>query len=373
LANDIPCAFGRKTRLRRRSVAAVFWALTTFVALQLVFHYPCSQWWPQLYDTEYGAKLTRLQAQLRHRSADQPLMLAVGSSLTGMGVRPGEMATATSPEPNHPIIFNYGIKSGMVIVQSICLRRLLAEGIHPDLILLETYPIFFLSTKYTDPRKIEHIPIQRLQRKDLPLVTQHHYDPHMVRKEWREGQCVPWYFHRNVLMNWYLPNWVPKNKRTDWELWKTDDYGWDSCPMFYEKAKAFYHTPEGVEGIRGTGEYYSAYEINEDLHAVLCELLALCRREKIEVVMVRPPESSPLRAGFSAALNERFERWFARLRAETGAALINARDWVDDENFADGTHLNPDGARDYSRKLEPELLKRLEAARQKGKTITAHR
>ena len=210
-----------------------------------------------------------------------------------MGLRPGAMMLNQSSATNRPVVFNYAIKGGLVTIQLVCLQNLLSEGIHPDLVLLETYPPFYLDIPKNDPAKIlEHFAPHRFHRRDLDVVTRHTPDPDQVRQDWLMGQVVPWHFHRNFLVNWYLPRWAPDSKRINFHHWHTDEWGWDTCPKFYEHAKTWYRTPQYYDDVRNIAEGWSKPEIHEDLHRTLCELVALCRREKIDVALVWPPETS---------------------------------------------------------------------------------
>jgi hypothetical protein len=348
----------RKTSLRPRSRAAVVWALATLLGLQVAFHYPCCQWWPDLYDVEYGPKVRRLRGKLRDRSGDRPLVVALGSSLTGMGVRPGELAADPANGKKGPIIFNCGSKGGLVLVEAVYLRRLLAEGIRPDLVLVETYPPFFLAIPQNDPRQVQGLDTHRLMRQDLELVTRFLGNGDEVRKEWREAQCVPWYFHRNVLMNWYMLSWVPAASQLGYDKWELDEWGWETCPSYFEQMKSYYRTERFLNDMAMQQDSWNRWEFNEDRTSLLREMLTSCHEARIEVALLWPPESSFYRAIYSPALMDRCERWFERLKDEFSVSLINARAWVDDAKFAEGLHLRPEGAVDYTRQLDRELRRR---------------
>ncbi len=344
---------GRRRRVYLRGRGAVLWAVLSFVALQAAYHDPLSRWWPQLHDVEYANKRDGLRALAQGRTADRPLVVGLGSSLTAMALRPGVL------EASGPVVYNHAINSGSIIVQLLCLRRMLDEGIRPDWVLVETYPPFFLSSEDTDPRRIEHFSSLRLEYRDFSLINRYHGNPHRARRKWREVGCCPWYYHRHMLQNWLLPSWVPQKKRSD-HLWSHfDAWGWEVFPHLLDMFKAGYRNPAFAAGIRAMVEKWNTRVINEDLDHVLGELIELCRRERIGVVLVWVPECSYYRDAYSPELMRRTDAWVARLRQDPAVHFVNARDWVDDADFVEGFHTNPAGAAVYTRRLGREVLQPL--------------
>ncbi len=80
------------------------------------------------------------------------------------------------------------------------------------------------------------------------------------------------------------------------------------------------------------------------------EMVETCRRHGVRVMFVRMPENSCMRQ-YPPALKARIETFYADLKRDTGVDFIDARTWVDDPGFIDGTHLLPEGAVQYSSRL----------------------
>ncbi|MGH7194178.1 MAG: hypothetical protein ACREJM_11720, partial [Candidatus Saccharimonadales bacterium] len=75
----------RKRRSHAR--AAVCCGLAAFAVLQIGLSLVMDQWAPVLHDPEYGHKLALLRArQVEH--PEQPLVLVLGSSRSGIGLTP---------------------------------------------------------------------------------------------------------------------------------------------------------------------------------------------------------------------------------------------------------------------------------------------
>ncbi len=94
---------------------------------------------------------------------------------------------------------------------------------------------------------------------------------------------------------------------------------------------------------------YGRYRVSEDQFAFLEDLLALAKRHKIQVAMVRPPVSRPLDTmlGESPELRAplaEFEKRIQALSAEYGAAYLDLgrRDDYYCNTFVDGSHMSID-------------------------------
>src|SRR4051812_9913784 len=90
---------------------------------------------PELTDPRYGCRLRTLQAR-RAAEPHRPLVLALGSSRTEVGLRPELMP----PSTDGPLVFNLARGGTSQVMNLLTLRRLLADGVRPDWLLLEVLP-----------------------------------------------------------------------------------------------------------------------------------------------------------------------------------------------------------------------------------------
>jgi hypothetical protein len=338
---------GRRALHVARARAAVLWAVLVLLGLQVAYHWPLSRWFPEIHDPEYANKAAYLRAHLRTRPKDQPFLLGLGSSFTGMGLRPAELLTCAPRNPDGPLVFNHAMNGSGVIVQLLCLNRLLAEGNRPDWVLVEasSYMLFDDMGRTVDN---EYLSLPRVQHQDISVLARFHQNPHQLRTQWRRLQCQPWSSHRHLIQNWLLPSWIPKLKRLN-RLWcHTDEWGWEAIPI---------RTPVSVELVRGMMESRNKLEPSKDIQRGYHELISLCQREQIGVVVIRVPESSYVRRGYSVKLNRNFEHFYDQLSARFGVRVVDASAWVEDADFVvDGLHLAPSGATVYTRRLEQEVI-----------------
>ncbi len=343
-----------RTGARRRGRAAVLWAAVCFAALQVAYHDPLSYWCPQLHDVEYGNKLASLRARLGERSPGTPFVLGLGSSFTGMGLRPAIMDGCRPTDPHGPLVFNFAINSGGLPVQQLCLNRLLDEGIRPDWVFVEISP-YFLFKQPNLAQEGEYLALPRVQARDLPTLARYHADPPRLRREWRHAQAWPWLSHRHLLQNWLLPRWIAKGKRVD-HLWRyTDAFGWEAFPDYIAHYRTIYRTPKWVADQAAFMAAMNQQPLDPVMQRAAVDLVMTCRQAGLGVTVVRVPESTYVRLAYCDRLRGEFERFYANLRETTGVQVVDASAWVDDAGFVEGMHLAPDGAAAYSRRLGREV------------------
>jgi hypothetical protein len=326
-----------------RGRAIVLWSLGLFVALQVGFYVPLSHWWPQLHDPEYGGKLARLRARLAEAGHDRPLLLVLGSSHVGMGLNPGVLPNSHA-DAQQPVIFNFGINGGGLVVELLCLRRLLAEGIRPDCVLVEAWGMH-LHLDGQSAAANGCLSEVRVQWRDLPVLGRYYAQPHKLRTVWRSLQWMPWFNHRNYLLSYFAPSLLhPKEYLGPFGKTQGFTEPYDKNPQRMLCVKAAFL------------DMFKGFQISTVADSALHDVLALCRREKIGVGILRMPESSLVRSWYPGELTGQLEGYFARLTNETGVPIIDARNWVPESGFSDGSHLNPAGSTIFTLRFQHEVI-----------------
>ncbi|HJT77525.1 MAG TPA: hypothetical protein VJ739_10030, partial [Gemmataceae bacterium] len=176
--------------VRRRPpgrAAALGWGLLAFAGLQLALGAGLDRWQPDLFDGEYSAKLTRLRARLAEHP-DAPLIVLLGSSRPLVGFRPADLAPPPGPDGRRPVVFNAALTGSGPILELMCLRRLLAAKVHPDMVLVECWPPTW--HEYDGFAEDARIEADRLSWRDLRLLR--HYTGHPARfyAEWLGERLV---------------------------------------------------------------------------------------------------------------------------------------------------------------------------------------
>jgi hypothetical protein len=331
----------------RRTLA---WGVAGFLCLQLGLVAVMEHWRPEFRDPEYGSKLSGL----RQRQAEQPgrpLILVLGSSRAAVGFRPGVLS-GESDSAKEPLVFNFSLLSSGPVLELLCLQRLLADGIRPDFVLVECWPLMWENRggKFIEGRGLD---AARLGLLDLPRLWPHAADRERLVRDWCSVHLTPWLAHRVNLLRRLMPAWAAREvpPPQPWEL--TDRQGWFGwhCP----DDAAFRR--QLTDGARQTFVGY-LQDFHHDPRAdrALRQLLALCRRRHIPAALLFMPESAEFRGWYPPEVREYAGGYLEHLSGVYDVPLIDARDWVPDDDFIDGYHLRPHGASIFSLRLGREVL-----------------
>jgi hypothetical protein len=84
-------------------------------------------------------------------------------------------------------------------------------------------------------------------------------------------------------------------------------------------------------------------------------MLSRCRERGIRPVLLLAPEAPSFRAAYDPAGWDRAEGYLRGLAKEHGAPLIDARGWLEEEDFFDSHHPMRAGAEAFTRRLVQEV------------------
>ena len=137
---------------------------------------------PKRKDPTYGDKL----AKLRAKKSDRPLVVMLGSSRTLLGFNAG----LVEEENPHWRAFNFGSPGSGPISNLVYLKRLLNDGIVPDLLLIEILPANLVDGD-GGPREQATLTGERLSLREIELVEGYGFRSDPVRAAWRETLYHP--------------------------------------------------------------------------------------------------------------------------------------------------------------------------------------
>ncbi|HEY7315915.1 MAG TPA: hypothetical protein VH643_41680 [Gemmataceae bacterium] len=343
----------RRSRMAKQTRACLLWMLAFFALAHLGMLIATQGCWPHLRDPEFGYKLTLLR---KHRAAEpnRPLLVLLGSSRTGQGMRPGVLPPLKTADGRTAFVFNFSQVGSGPLAELVTLCRLLDAGIRPDWLAIEVLPA--LLGRSNDACGEAGGGVSRIGWNDLRLLSKYVPDPGTMTRRWYNVQLAPWHAHRFSLMNHCAADCVPWRKRVD--HWKcNDDWGWsdlgdDSQPLVL--------VPSALELARQT--YYEElqhYHIAEMQDRALHDLLALCRREGIPTVLYLMPEGSIYRGWYAPETRACVDDYLKRLTRETGVPIVDARDWMPDKYFGDSHHLYRLGATRFTRTIGEKVFTHL--------------
>jgi hypothetical protein len=350
---------GRREAERHKR-AELGWVAAGFVLIQVGLGLAVDRCWPAVRDPEFAILRGHLAAR-RAEQPDRPLVLALGSSRTAMGLRAERLNHST--DPSAPLVFNFAIPASGPMMQQVALRRLLAERMVPNLVVIETMPMSLygyggspLEEHYLDPARLDLMETLHL----LPCYYRPFWE---ICRRWGSARVLPICRHQAELRDALGIDPVQSHAHL------RAGYGW--------RGEFRVPTPEQfAANVRfSLGQYEDVLQ-GEHLALgplqALGSLLTLCKQEGIAAVVVLPPESSFFRAasqGVASAVEE-----VRRLARQRDVPLYDARTWVSDDGFLDGHHLTAPGADAYTERfgrevLEPELGWLRRGSHARGSTI----
>jgi hypothetical protein len=336
----------------RRGRSALIWGVASFVFLQLGLALSIETWLPELRDPTYGVKLHILNDRIEARPVRPPTVVMVGSSRVEYGLLGQPLEEQLAPQlGTRPIAFNFGVAAASSITELVMTRRLLSEGVRPDLLLIEVLPLY-LSVK-TGPYELVRLPPERLWLNELPLVARYGGSLPKLRAEWWDGWPAPWYTHRYAILTrlapLFLPGGVPTVAPEEFDASGVGE------PWAYPRSPEEHRM--NVDRVRMSyGPWLQDFELGGSSCDALRELLVLCRREHIAAALVMMPEAGDFRDLYPPSGWPQVEAFLVGLSHEFDVPLINARCWVPDHEFFDAHHLLHSGATRFTERLGREHL-----------------
>jgi len=349
---------------RRRAAgarAALAWGALVFALVQGALDVAVVARHPELQDPETGARLAVLRERLAE-APGRPLLVAVGSSRSQFAFVPEKLPPLNTPAGDRVLAFNFshmGAGPGMNLLE---VRRLLRNGIRPRWLVLEVLPTAL-------GKENELLMMVSANQQDLP-VTRQYVSPLKVYGHFLRCQLAPCYKYRRFLARSAVPDWVPD---ADWEA---DQVRLDRLGGQHTWIGPF-ETGSAPARQWLTWAHDSNAPVLEDLHIAgrsdraLRDLIGLCRREGIEVVLLLTPEATTFRGWYSDESRRRVDAYCAGVSRAWDVPLIDARDWLDDRGFFDTHHVTAAGAEAFTRRLGREVLRPLVEGRLPGPSRAA--
>lgn len=327
---------------RRAAVVALVAFPLAFAALHLAFVAAARS--PLVFDPYYGDK-ERTLAALERANPGPPRVVALGSSRTF-----GAFDARRASDATGATAFNFGAPGAGPVTQLVYLRRLLADGHTPDVVLLEVLPSLFAADPVMPPEAPLLTPDRLSPAESELAVARYDFPEAWVRLKRAEADRWPWGAHAAKLLARADARGVPSASRMD-QGRETDAHGWGPPPADHAP------TADGFE--RAVRQYGAALRDWSPCPAAvraLRDALALCRDRRIPVALVLMPESAAFRALHIAPGPQRLNAMLADACAEFACPLIDARGWLSDDQFSDGHHQLQIGARPFTDRLTAEAL-----------------
>lgn len=330
----------------------VIWTAATFLGLNVGLVLVMDVLWPEVRDPEYGRRVKYLKARMAEHPT-RPAVVVIGSSRCAMGVRPDVWETARPNTPSDPLLFNMSLAGSGPLMELFCLRRLYADGVKPDAVVLEYWPPFLREDgPYWEIDRIDH---HRCYWSDRPFVREFSRDPDGFEREMVRCRTNPFSEHRHHLLAQVVPSWLPWYRRIDPMFAGLDRWGWlpgldvPNPPEPKMRQARLNHCEKVYR------QQFDGYSIHPLADRGLRDAVALARENGAKVAFTYLPESSEFRGWMPPAVEQAGREHLATLCRELGVPLIDGRLWLADGYLVDGFHLSRVGAAAFTRQFGPAV------------------
>jgi hypothetical protein len=357
-------AAGGRRAAQRRSRSALAAGAAAFALAQLGLTALVTLGPPLLSQGDYGGRLARLRQRARAAPAPPLTVVALGSSRMQGAIRAATLDGPLAAAVGRPVVVaNFGIAGGGPVAELFTWGRLRADGARPDVALVEVMTPYLSRSFPVNEVAPDRQPTARLRWGELAAVKR--FDPSGrpgLRREWVLGRLNACYQHRLTLLSDLLPGLVAPGyadgpaeqayiDRVALEPPRPDT----RSPQ--QRARAY-------EGIRqGYAKALGDFRLGGPGCDAMRELVAACRRDGATAALVLMPEAPSFRAWYAPGARDGIRAWVSELAAAHGAAVVDAGEWLAEEEFTDGFHLQPAGAVRFTERLGREAALPILAAR----------
>lgn len=343
-------ACGRKARAAAAAIALGF-ALA--LGVQLLTGWAVRTDRVPLADPQYTDKFAMLRARPGFASGttDRPTtLLFLGSSRTFDGIDAGAVGPALARDLGGPVeAFDFAHAGAGPVTTAVYLRRLLADGVTPDAVVIEVHPAF-LAAQVTPAPEAKWLNPLRLRPDELPLVRELGLPADAPAAHGVRGWLTPWHEYRTPLIDRYAPAFSTARDRVGLGG-ATDAHGFARVPDVPDNQRARLRDLTRLQ----YRECWPDYRPGGSGVKGLRDALETCRTAGVRAALLITPESATFRDWYGPG-GSRIAPLVAELSSEFGAAFFDAREWLVDDLIADGHHLTGSGADAFTARLVRDAL-----------------
>jgi hypothetical protein len=294
-------------------------------------------------DPEYALLRDRLRQRTAERP-DAPAAVFLGSSRVAYGFDPTAAGTESA------VLFNFGVPGSGPYLLDVLHQRLSADGVRPKAVFVEVHPAFYNATGV---RSLDNSLLDgaRLTAEEAGGLFSYSGRPTGPLRRWALGRLLPIHRHQAELRDLTGLDARRDGAVPDGPQREIDANGFRprSCtPAQRAEMTALAH--------RQYDAFYADFRLAERPLEKLLNTVRRARADGATVVLVMMPEGTEFRRAYTPAAAEGVAALVQRLRDETGAALVDARDWFPDEAFYDQHHLTPEGAAAFGGRFRRDVL-----------------
>ncbi len=303
-------------------------------------------------DPLYEIKLTKLRERLKEHP-QRPLILVLGSSRTGAGIRPEVLPKLDSSHPG-PMVFNFGMAGAGPRQQLIHLRRALSEGIHPSGVLIELLPALLNQTdKYSEDSALKK---RGMEAEELAILAGHVERPQtresLPTSEWSSH----WATLRLRVLRRFAPAWIETDVASNGSPKRYSPWGWRPFAEGVKVASAEEYR-RGIE--RSRSEYEQGltdWEVTDVADRAVRKMLEICQQENIKAALYVMPVATAHQEMYPLGVRAKLNDYLTGISHDYRVPVVDATEWNADQDFWDGHHLLADGATRFTQRFCHEFL-----------------
>ncbi|HEY7326364.1 MAG TPA: SGNH/GDSL hydrolase family protein [Gemmataceae bacterium] len=335
---------------------AALWGLLFFACAQAALSVYLNERRPELRDPAFGLRLLTLQKRLME-SPGAPLVLVLGSSRALNGFSPSHMHVALDQTGPAPLVFNFAFAGAGSVRELMTFRRLRSAGIRPNWLLIETWPVQWPEAGYFAERDL--IVEDELRWTDLTVLSRYLPGKLDFFANVLKGNLVPLLTYRSRMLHagarCLLSRELDRGLAKEDEDWTCDDgTGW--LPYRRIPADRAAQLREVEKGLIVAAPLLNPLRISPDYDRAMRELLDECRAANIKTALFLMPEHSACRGWYTSRTKALVGGYLRQMSQDHQVPVIDARDWLPDEDFADFCHMMPEGAGPFSERFARDVM-----------------
>ena len=310
-----------------RARIAVLAFVPTFILVLMVAWTIAEALTPEITDTDYHLRL-RIAHAAQAEHPQQPLGIVLGSSRTAWAFQPEQLL----PESGVCWVNGSHVGAGPTLTR-LMLHRFLRDGIRPSIAVLEAYPTSFVkeNSRFTTGHfATVEMPLMR-RYSDRPIE----YELHFLR-------------HRLVRIS---------------DLTHVSDPFSDSPLLLSRGGRAQLENEMSPEERarhlalcrKMNADYLSRLTVRPAADRAFRDTIREAQEHGIRVVLLRSPEGPTFRSWYNPEGLAQFDRYIAGVAAEYGVPVVDARLWLDEDDFFDSHHVLKRGADKFTARFGREL------------------
>jgi len=288
---------------------------------------------PGARDVAFQAQLSLLKKVWR---ADRPFRCLVGSSRVLWGIDPEQMGGSG-------LTFNFGVAGGGPAQSFFILQRLVRLHRQPGQLVVEAW---WFQAARDNAAPHWYSQLSAAEQRQFRQWSEHPTDRvDSLSALSRVSEFMDW------PVRYLCPRWDPEYARIQVS---PNPLGWTP--------------PETSE--HNSGELEQRYQTVLQEHrrampdfprsgfgaAALGSVLELCRRERVQAILLLAPNSPSYRSALGSRHAEREKAYWLQLSQKYGATVLDTSEWGKDSDFLDGVHLRGSAVEAYSKHLARLLV-----------------